>query len=294
MAQKTVFITGTSSGFGQLTVTRLLQSGHRVIAGLRGGEDRGRKIFASLTMHFDRNLFFADLELSDSSRLHDNLLTIDGLLQKNFADSLDILILNAGYGLFGAAEDSTDLQLRHQFEVNFFSCTTLIRHFLPRLRARAGKILVLSSVAGRFTFPLYGAYSASKHALEAWIDGLHFDLQFHPEEPQAPRVQICLIEPGGYATAFNRNLTHSQRPGSPYAQKLEQLTKFLVSPHRKAGDPQDVADLLVQYVDANKIPLRKIMGKDAQLLVAISALIPTQWRINLIEFFFRRIVFKNR
>ncbi len=291
MIQKTVFITGTSSGFGQLTVARLLEGGHRVIAGLRGGDERGRKIFAAFASRFGTDLRFLDLELNDSSRLLDNLLTLETILRESFGNRLDAIIMNAGYGLFGAIEDTTEAQLRQQFEVNFFSVTTVVRHLLPRLRESGGKILLLSSVAGRFTFPFYGCYSASKFALEAWAEGLHYDLRMAPEG-LGKKVQVCLIEPGGYATAFNQNLTQSQRPGSPYAENLARLIRFLGSPQRKAGDPEIIARLLVRFVAQPKIPLRKLMGNDAKMVRAISCLIPSLWRVRLTELFYRKLIFK--
>ena len=194
-----IVITGASRGFGKQAAEALLFRGHDVLAAIRGGEARGRTIFSAEALATGR-LHFIDLPLDSSAALQ----SVPTWIDSHWSGALDVLINNAGYGLMGPLEHQTDAQVRNQMEVNFFAPLALTRLCLPALKrsaeqGRRPRIINLSSIAGLVSFPYYGAYNASKFALEAVSEALLYEL--------APfGIQLALIEPGGFKTGFNSSI----------------------------------------------------------------------------------------
>lgn len=286
-AFKTVLITGCSSGFGKMTVPLLLKQGHTVIAALRGGELRLEKVFAAEQRTYPDRLVALDLHLERP----ETFSSVAKIIDDRFGGRLDVLINNAGFGLYGALETLTDAQLRHQMEVNFFGQAGLTRALLPALRAARGRVICVSSVCGRFGFPLYTAYNASKFALEGLFEAMHYELK-----PFG--VQVCLVEPGGFKTEFStRSLLWGEMafaPASPYRERSEALSHLLSASSKRLGDPMRVARLLARYAERwRTLPLRRPIGVDSWAMWLAGKLLPTRLRMALLDFAFRKIVFKD-
>lgn len=283
---KTIVITGASSGFGKRTVERLLEStSYRVVASLRGGETRGKKIFVeSLLQSHQSRLFFWDLDF-------DQKLSVDEIQQswkKHFNFPIDILINNAGYGMLGPAFDQSIDDLRKQFEVNFFAPVTLIHSLISFMPENNAKIINLSSICGLATFPFYGAYCSSKYALEAYTEGLHF-------ECRQRGVQFCLVEPGAFKTEFNNRAKSEIKASTSRLgrfnfenQKLA-FSNFITEKNNLAGNPEKVVQLILNLVDKNKIPLRKTIGPDALFLSLLKRYLPIKIWDFLIRLSFKKI-----
>jgi len=246
---KTVLLTGCSSGFGKMAVPLLLSRGHTVVAALRGGQERLEKIFAEELRIYPGKLLALDVHMERAETFE--LAT--RLVAERLGGKLDVLINNAGYGLFGALEDLSPDQLRHQMEVNFFGPTFLTRALLPALRSARGRVINLSSVAGRHSFPCYAAYNASKFALEGFSEAMRYDLMPHG-------VQVALVEPGGFKTDFS---TRSQVFGatafasdSANRSRNEAIRHFIATSSKRLGNPARVARLLVKLVEKRRIHLR--------------------------------------
>lgn len=185
MTQKSILITGASSGIGLAAAETLKGRGWRVIATARKAGDIER-------LRLEEGLEVIPLELSDPSSVdacaRQALRLTDG--------KLSALYNNGAYGQVGAVEDVTSDVLRAQFEVNFFAAHALIRGVLPAMRANgAGRIVQCSSVLGLMAAPYRGAYCASKFALEALTDCLRLELAGTP-------IHVSLIEPGPIRTRF--------------------------------------------------------------------------------------------
>lgn len=283
MRPKTVLITGASSGFGKITIPLLLKKGHTVIAALRGGRTRLVEHFEAELQAYPDRLIALDLHLEkpESIQLASQLVT------EKFGGKLDVLINNAGYGLFGATEDQTLEQIRHQFEVGFFGPIALTQALLPALRASRGRVICMSSVAGLYSYPLYGMYSASKFALEGWAESLHYDLR-----PLG--VQVSLVEPGGFKTDFSTRSrifgAKSNDPHSPYAQRSQALDRFLTHASPRLGNPLRVAKVLIRLTEKSRIPLRTTVGPDAKFMVVLGRLLPEGLRLWLVDRAFRFIL----
>lgn len=284
---KTILLTGASSGFGKLAVPLLLERGHTVIAGIRGGSSRLESIFFAERKKFGDKLLAIDLHLDKQ----ETFAGAKELIDNRFGGKLDVLINNAGFGLFGPLEDLTDQQLRHQFEVNFFGPVLLSRLLLPALRAARGRVLNVSSIVGLVAFPYYGSYAASKFALEAMTESLFYELK-----PFG--VQAGLIEPGAFKTDFttrSKMLPEGRAHSSPasYAARVSALDRFMTQTSGRQGNPRQVAKLIVKLVEKKRVPLRNIVGADARSLYFVKRLIPDSWRVFLEEFVFRKVVFRD-
>ena len=180
-------VTGASTGIGRATARLLASSGYRVFATARTPE-------AEATLRQDGSMEVLRLDVGDEAAV---TRTVHEVLDR--AGRVDALVNNAGYALVGATEDLTRDLLRRQFEVNVFGAMQLCREVLPSMRARrSGRIVNVSSLAGRVSVPMMGAYCASKFALEAFTDALRV-------EARPFGVGVALVEPGPVVTEFQRN-----------------------------------------------------------------------------------------
>jgi len=283
--KKTVLITGCSSGFGFELVPELLKRGHRVIATARGLEKRP-ELFSEERRAYPQTLMVHELDVTSQDqrkKLHEMIAT-------KFSGKLDVLVNNAGYGLFGALEDMDDSQLRQQMEVNFFAVSAMIREFLPFLRETRGTIFNLSSALGYSAMPLTSAYVASKFALEGLSEALSFEL--------APLgVQVCLIQPGGHRTAFGKNVVWAKRAfdeRSPYLLQSQNYFALLQKlMRRKPVLANGVVLKVAALVDSDKVPMRVRCGKDAHATYVMRRALPNRAFHPLMGKIFRKIFQKN-
>lgn len=276
-------VTGASTGFGKGLVAALLERGWEVVATMRGAAAR-KELFAEDAAAHPGRLHLLSLDVADAAQRRAAAEWVAGA-----GDRLDLLVNNAGYGLFGALEDVSEAQLRRQFEVNFFGAALLTRELLPALRAARGKVLNVSSVLGFTAFPLAGAYCASKFALEGLSDSLAFELEPHG-------VQVCAVEPGGFRTKFNDNMTWgegSAAPGSPYRRQTDGYARLREKLNaRRAASPARVVDAMVRLAEARRIPRRLRLGRDAAVLGLIDALLPDEWSRRLLGFVYDRALMR--
>lgn len=278
MNSKRVLITGCSSGFGYDLVGSYLRSGWSVVATMRDLNQR-QKIFEEYRSKFPDRLELAELDVtSDTDRRK-----IVSLFE-NRSWTLDCLVNNAGFGLFGALEDITEEQMKSQFEVNFFGVLLLTQQFLPLLRKAKGRIIVISSVVGYVGMPLSGFYTASKFALEGAFESLFYELK-------AVDVSVTLIQPGRFRTNFSSNMVYGQdsaNPLSPYF-KQTQLFKSYRSQRQtlKGISSGEVIKRVIQASEISNPPFRVRCGWDAKFAYWIKGLLPLRLWMSLIYWGFR-------
>lgn len=236
-------ITGTGSGLGRALAEAALKRGDRVAAIQRSGEP----LPGAATWRLD---------VRDAAALTEAVRAAEAEL-----GGIDLLVPNAGYGLVGGVEETSDAELRDQFEVNFFSVMTLLRAALPGLRARRdGRILAISSVSGLVGWPGLGPYSASKFALEGALETL-------AQEVEPLGIKVTLIEPGGLRTDFStRSRRQSEEVIADYDATIGQ-SRALLAGHagREPGDPVKAAHAILAVADHPDPPLRLLLGEDALL-----------------------------
>lgn len=180
---------------------------------------------------------------------------------------VDVLINNAGFGMFGAMEDTTIDDARYQFEVNLFGLARLTQLVLPSMRnKRAGRIINISSMGGKVYTPLGSWYHASKHAVEGWSDCLRLELSPF-------NIDVVIIEPGVIATEFGDVMTAPmlKRSGSgPYSKMADAVAASMKALEtRGASHPQVIVDLVLKSVRAVKPKTRYAGGKYARPMLFI-------------------------
>ncbi|ADO49546.1 SDR family oxidoreductase [[Enterobacter] lignolyticus] len=194
--QKTVLITGCSSGIGLESALELKRQGFRVLAACRKPDDVARMSALGLTG------ILLDLDSPDSvERAADEVIALT-------ENRLFGIFNNAGYGVYGPLTTISRAQLEQQFSTNFFGAHQLTLRLLPAMLPHGeGRIVMTSSVMGLISTPGRGAYAASKYALEAWSDALRMELRYSG-------IKVSLIEPGPIRTRFtdNVNQTEADRP----------------------------------------------------------------------------------
>jgi len=249
MTQRTWIITGINSGFGRLMTERLLARGDRV-----AGTVRDAASMDDLKALYKDQLWLATLDLTDT-------FEIRGVVDEAFqhAGKIDVVVSNAGYGLFGAAEEFTDAQVMHQIHTNLIGSIQLVRAALPHLRRQGGgRIIQLSTVGGQAVFPGGSMYHASKWGIEGFMDAVALEV--------APfGIGCTIVEPGGARTDFRHRSAqlapkidaYDASPAS-FARRMIQDGK-IISP----GDPAKMVDIMISSVDQNPAPRRIALGSDA-------------------------------
>ncbi len=280
--QKTVLITGCSSGFGMLTAARLCSKGYHVIATMRNLEKSGpltEEIRERGGGHYD----LLPLDVTDKESVHRLMLEIGDRF-----GSVHVLVNNAGFGLGGFFEDIDDEEFRYQMEVNFFGVLNVTRAVIPFMRQqRWGKIINISSIAGMSGSPCFGAYNASKWALEGFSESLMHELKFFG-------IDVCLIEPGTYKTPiFYGNARHGARfndensPYFPISQFLKQRVQEYVDDCQK--DPEEVAELVEKLIRSKNPPFRSIPDLESQAVFFLRKFLP----FPIFKALYRKAVFSG-
>lgn len=249
MDNKIWLITGASRGFGRVWAEAALARGDKVAACVRNTDS----VSDLLATHGDA-VMPVSLDVTD----RDEVFRQFAAVQANFG-RIDVVVNNAGYGLFGAIEETTERQARELIEVNLFGALWVIQAALPLLREQGGgHILSTSSMGGLITFPALGLYHASKWALEAINETLS-------KETGHFGIKVTLIEPGAFATDWaGESAVHTQVMDE-YGRMRKERPKAFSTVQR--GDPGATAKAILQVVDAREPPLRLILGDHALPLV---------------------------
>lgn len=245
---QTWFITGTSSGFGRHLTELLLARGDRVAATLRktGALD-------NLKAQYGEQLWVAPLDVTDIGAVH---TTIDRAF--NDLGHIDVIVNNAGYALFGAAEEVTDEQIQAQLDTNLVGSIQVVRAALPHLRAQGGgRILQVSSEGGQIAYPNFSLYHASKWGIEGFVEAVAREV--------APfNIEFTLVEPGPTQTNFAGGLV-SPPPLAVYEDTpAGEMRRALVSGAFTAtGDARKMAQIMIDSADQHPAPRRLTLGSGA-------------------------------
>jgi NAD(P)-dependent dehydrogenase (short-subunit alcohol dehydrogenase family) len=242
-------VTGISSGFGRLLAERLLARGDRVAGTVRDPDS-----VADLRERHGDRLWLAELDLEDTGAIRD-------VVDRAFAalGRIEVVVSNAGYGLFGAAEEFTDAQVRHQLDVNLLGSIQLVRCVLPHLRAQnGGRILQLSSVGGQAAFPGGALYHATKWGIEGFLDAV-------AQEVAPFNISCALVEPGGARTDFRFRSARLSAPMAAYdGSPARNVHRMLGDPANQApGDPALMAERMIELAGQTPMPRRLALGSDA-------------------------------
>jgi NAD(P)-dependent dehydrogenase (short-subunit alcohol dehydrogenase family) len=242
MKGKVWFITGTSKGFGRVWAEAALARGDRVAA-----TARDVKSLDTLVQRFGDQVAALALDVTDKSAVHAAI----GAANARFG-RLDVVVNNAGYGLFGAIEEIGETEARAQIETNLFGALWVTQAALPIMRAQgSGHIIQVSSIGGVNAFPTVGLYHASKWALEGFSQSL-------AAEVAAFGIKVTLIEPGGFATDWGGASAQHAQPLSVYDDARAMIAA--VRSRYVPGDPDATGPAILKVVDADEPPLRIFFG----------------------------------
>jgi NAD(P)-dependent dehydrogenase (short-subunit alcohol dehydrogenase family) len=240
-------ITGTSSGFGRAVAEAALGRGDRVVATAR--DPRQLSDLAA-----DNGVHTIALDVTDPEQ---RLNAVDQAIAT--FGRIDVLVNNAGRTQVGAVEETTDDELRSLFELHFFAPVALTRAVLPHMRAQGGGAIVqMSSVGGQITAPGFGAYCATKFALEGITQALH-------DEVAPFGIRTLIVEPGAFRTGlFRPDAAYQSQPMAEYAQTVGPTRDYVSGGDGlQPGDPARAAQAILAALDADEPPLRLVLGGDA-------------------------------
>lgn len=255
MAKQTVLITGSNSGIGRAAAELLAGRGYRVLATMRN-LDKGRDLAEAAKKNgWDLTLLSLDVCKDDSVR--------EAFRQ---AGDVDVLINNAGFEVAGPIEEMAVGDITDQFDTNVYGPLRCINAVLPAMRERgSGVIINVSSVGGRVAAPLNGLYSASKFALEALSESLHYEVGHFG-------IRVHIVEPGGIETSFgdNRRLVGAAAgdESSPYRPLVSEWEHAFTRLQGEGGPSQAalVADAILEAIEKGD-KLRYPVGADAQMIL---------------------------
>ena len=268
---KRILVTGASSGIGYDTAKALASAGYEVFAAAR------RMELMEPLREFGVTPVYLDVTSGES--IAACLATVG---------EIDVLVNNAGYGYFGAIENVPLEEARRQLEVNLFGLAALCRAVLPGMRSRGGRIINVSSVAGRGVMYFGGWYHVSKYAVEAFSDALRIEMK-----PFG--VDVVLIEPGGIHTDWGiiaADHLHDSSVGTPYEEPaLNQARNMKWAYTRRfLSEPVVVQRAICRAVRAHRPRTRYIVGFGAHALLFFHAILPTRWWDSLARLGGMRII----
>lgn len=250
---KTWLITGVNSGFGRIMTEKLLRRGDRV-AGTARKMDQLDDLRAE---YGEKRFWLRHLDLTDVTEIH----AVTNAAFLHFGN-IDVLVNNAGYGLFGAAEEVSDDQVRHQIDTNLIGSIQMIRASLPHLRAQGGgHILQVSSTGGQFAFPSFSLYHASKWGIEGFMESL-------AQEVAPFGIACTIVEPGATGTSFVDGMIRPPAMDVYEATPVGDVRRAVATnafPIPCSADK--VAQAMIDCVEQNSAPMRLSLGSDTYNLL---------------------------
>ena len=244
---KTWLITGVSSGFGYEMTKQLLESGDVVIGTVRNTK-KVEDLIEKYPLTFDCRI----LDVTDVPAVH---TTVDAAFQEH--GKIDVIVSNAGYGLFGAAEELTDAEVDHIIATNLTGSIALIRSALPYLRKQeSGNIIQISSYGGQVAFAANSMYHATKFGIEGFCESV-------AQEVAKYNIKVTIIEPGGARTEFRYGSAKVANLTPEYDHVHGFLNMLDPSKGLAPGDPAKMAARIIESVDKPETPLHMVLGSQA-------------------------------
>nr|CAA9485816.1 MAG: Short-chain dehydrogenase/reductase SDR? [uncultured Segetibacter sp.] len=246
--QKTIFITGTSTGLGKATAKLFHSKGWHVIATMRNPERE-----TELTQL--ENVTLLPLDVTDLKQIKSTVAQAISL------HDIDVVFNNAGYGLMGAMESFSDEQIVKQINTNLLGVLRVTQAFIPYFREKkSGLFISTTSMGGLLAFPLHSIYHATKFGLEGWSESMSFELRLH-------NIGIKTVAPGGIATNFTG--TSLDKQSKPEYQELEvKLFSVVEDMMQAASTAGQIAEVVYEAATDGKDQVRYVAGTDAKAMYA--------------------------
>ena len=254
--EKVALVTGSSSGIGFETSLALARNGFHTFATMRdlGKDEKIKQIIEKE----DLSIEILELDVDSEESVNRAIKTVS---EKN--GRIDVLVNNAGYGMWGTVEDVSIDEFKEQFETNFFSIIRLIQKVAPIMRKQnSGNIVNISSVAGRIGFPVSPAYISSKFALEGLSESLRFELM-----PFG--INVIIIEPGVIKTNFfdSMKMSEKSQQDSTYKEITDKVISGVKMMAEMGTHPKEVANVVIKTLGEEKPLPRYVIGNDAMMFL---------------------------
>ena len=268
--RKTVWVTGASSGLGLHTARALRDAGWTVIAGARS--------FAAPAQQDGMWQLPLDVTREESVEAFcDRALEI--------SPWVDAVVQCAGMLVLGSCEETTDEEYLRVMNTNFLGMVRVNRQVLPVMRAqKSGRIVMFSSINGLMGIPFQNAYTASKHAIEGYAEGLQLEVR-----PFG--IQVALVEPGDHRSGSEKYRPHAARMGadSPYAAAYESGTARIHHDETHGSDPDRLGRKVARMLDRKRMPFRRrIASPDQHLAVYLHKFLPARWNEAILRSYYLR------
>lgn len=268
MKNQVVLVTGASSGIGKATAERLAVRGHKVFAAARNPQ--------ALQSIQQSNLIPITLDVTLSNSVEAAVTTT---IEQ--AGRIDVLVNNAGYGQYGTIEETPLEKVNKQFEVNVLGMAAMTKQVLPLMRRQgSGRIVNMSSVAGKLVTPFAGWYSASKHAVEAFSDALRMEV--------APfGIDVIIVEPGAIRTGFEDTAVSELDALSTleaYQRRAAAFRRLVQGSYRSAPGPDVVAMIIHEAIEARRPRTRYAATNDAQVYIGLKRFLSDRLLDRLLMF----------
>lgn len=265
--QHIILVTGASSGFGKITVNMLAQKGHIVYGTSR-----------KMAENMENGVRMLQMDVTDPNSIQS---AINQIIKEQ--GRIDTVVNNAGVGISGALELATDEEIEWQMNTNFMGMVKVCKAVLPFMRkARKGKIINISSIAGVVAVPFQGFYSASKYAIEGYSEAL-------ASEVRSFGIRICLVEPGDFHTNFtaNRNISSITATDEDYGKIFTRTMEIIEKAENNGSDPKQLGHTICKLVDTKNPAFRTKVGPIEQVLFAhVRGILPARLVLFIIRFFY--------
>jgi NADP-dependent 3-hydroxy acid dehydrogenase YdfG len=243
----TWLITGVYSGFGYEKTRQILERGDTVIGTVRN-QDKVQGLIDQYPGTFDCRI----LDVTDVPAIH--TLVHDAYAKHG---KIDVIVSNAGYGLFGCAEELNDAEIDHIIATNLTGSIQLIRSALPHLRRQGGgRIIQISSYGGQVAFPANSMYHATKFGIEGFCEAV-------AQEVAQFNIGVTIVEPGGARTEFRYGSAKVANLMPEYESCHGFLNMLNPANGLAPGDPAKMATRIIESVELEKAPLRMVLGSQA-------------------------------
>ena len=252
--EKVALVTGSSSGIGYETSLALAREGYFTYATMR--DLKKEAVIKKIAEEENLPLKVIELDVDNDDSVQNAVETIIEEKQR-----IDVLVNNAGWGIWGTAEDVSIEEFRAQFETNFFSVVRMIQKVAPIMRKQGtGDIVNISSIAGRIGFPVSTAYISSKFAIEGLSESLRYEL--------GPfGIDVIIIEPGVIKTNFFDSMKTAKKADDAYKEITEKVISGVKMMAEMGTPPKEVANVIIKSLKEEKSLPRYVVGNDAAMFL---------------------------
>ncbi|HHY82558.1 MAG TPA: SDR family oxidoreductase [Clostridiales bacterium] len=260
---KVVLITGASSGIGEATAKFLARQGFKVYGTSRKADNGSITYADDITKGFVK---MVRLDVCDDQSVAE---AVDYVMSQE--GQIDVLINNAGFGISGAIEETSESEAYSQLNTNFFGVHRMCRKVLPIMREqKKGLIINIGSVAGQFAIPYQAMYSASKYALEAYTEALRMEVRDFG-------IRAAIVEPGDTRTGFTDNRYFCKEFENSVYPKCKSSIEKMIKDEKNGAKPEDISRVILKLIGKNEPPVRVTVGFVYKAFVFLKRFFPSRF-----------------